>query len=93
MADIQLSSQLFSEIQAAVERQHPGADAGTVMQYLAAMTGYMLGHQRQMSQQDKLQYMDDLCGFSRHVLDDLLQGQQRQQAAAGQAFGIWEPGK
>ena len=42
MADIQLSSQLFQDIQQAVERQEPGADQGVVMQYLAAVMGYLL---------------------------------------------------
>ena len=96
MADIQLSSQLFQDIQDAVTRQHADADAGTVMQYLAAVMGYMLGNQRQMPDQQKQAYMDELCGFAKHVLDDLMrsqQQQQQQQAAAADAFGIWEPSK
>lgn len=93
MADIQLSSQLFQDIQEAVGRQHPDADAGTVMQYLAALMGYMLGNQRQMSDLQKQEYMDELCGFARHVLDDFIRSQQQQQAAASNAFGIWEPQK
>jgi len=92
MADIQLSSQLFQEIQEAVSRQHPGADAGVVMQYLAAVIGYMLGNQKQMDDAQKQAFLDDLCGFTRHVLDDLAQSQQQQQAAASSAFGVWEPG-
>lgn len=96
MADIQLSSQLFQDIQQAVERQHPQADPGVVMQYLAAVMGYMLGSQRGMSGDDRDAFMDELCAFSRHVYQDLAQQQQQQQQAApatGQAFGYWEPPK
>ena len=39
MAEIQLSSELFQDIQQAVERQEPGADIGRVLQYLAANAG------------------------------------------------------
>lgn len=93
MADIQLSSELLQDIHAAVSRQQPGADAGTVMQYLSAVMAYMLGNQSQMSDQQKQDYMDELCSFARHVLDDMTQSQQQQQAAAANAFGIWEPTK
>jgi len=93
MADIQLSAQLFQDIQDAVNRQQPNADAGTVMQYLSAVMGYMLGNQSQMSDQQKQEHMDELCGFARHVLDDITKGQQQQQAAAANAFGVWEPAK
>jgi hypothetical protein len=93
MADIQLLSQLFQDIQQAVVRQQPDADPGVVMQYLAAVMGYMLGSQRDMSSADRDAYMDELCGFARHVCDDLSQRQQQQQqqAPAGQAFGYWNP--
>lgn len=94
MADIQLSSQLFQDIQQAVQRQDPDADQGVTMQYLAAVMGYMLGSQRDMSAADRDAYMDELCGFARHVYEDLAQRQQQQaQAPAGQAFGYWTPPK
>jgi hypothetical protein len=94
MADIQLSSQLFQEIQDAVRRQVPDADQGVVMQYLAAIMGYLLGSQRSMPAGDRDAYMDELCGFARHVYMDVVQQQQQQQQAtppSGQAFGYWEP--
>lgn len=94
MADIQLSSQLFQDIQQAVQRQHPDADQGVVMQYLAAVMGYMLGSQRGMPDTERDEFMDELCGFARHVCQDLAQQQQQQQQAgpaSGQAFGYWVP--
>ena len=97
MADIQLSSQLFQDIQTAVTRQVPDADAGLVMQHLAAVMGYMLGSQRGMPAADRDGFMDELCGFARHVYVDVVQQQQNQQQQpaqpAGDAFGYWEPGK
>ena len=94
MADIQLSSQLFQDIQQAVQRQDPDADQGVTMQYLAAVMGYMLGSQRDMPAADRDAYMDELCGFARHVYEDLAQHQQQQaRAPAAQAFGYWTPPK
>lgn len=94
MADIQLSSQLFQDIQQAVLKQEPEADQGVVLQYLAAVMGYMLGNQRDMQPEDREAFMDELCGFARHVYIDLTSREQQQPAApAGQAFGIWEPSK
>lgn len=94
MADIQLSSQLFQDIQQAVQRQDPQADQAVVMQYLAAVMGYMLGSQRSMPAGERDALMDELCDFARHVYGDLAQAQQQQaQKPAGQAFGYWVPPK
>ena len=94
MADIQLSSQLFKDIQSAVQRQAPDADQGVVMQYLAAVMGYMLGSQRTMPEADREGFLDELCGFARHVCQDVVQQQQQQPGPApGPAFGYWEPPK
>jgi len=94
VADIQLSSQLFEDIQQAVQRQDPQADQGVVMQYLAALMGYMLGSQRDMPAAERDAFMDELCGFARHVYEDLAQREQAQpKQPAAQAFGYWEPAK
>jgi hypothetical protein len=93
MADIQLSSQLFQDIQQAVERQQPNADPGTVMQYLAAVTGYLLGSQGQLSEQQREEYADELFAFTRHVAGDVAGRQTQRQAPAQEAFGHWEPGQ
>jgi len=94
MADIQLSSQLFQDIQQAVQRQDPNADQAVVMQYLAAVMGYMLGSQRDMRAEDRDALMDELCAFAHHVYGDLVQRQEQDtQRATGQAFGYWIPPK
>lgn len=94
MADIQLSSQLFQDIHQAVERLHPNADTGVVLQYLAAVSGYMLGNEKNMAAADKEAYLKELCNFAERVYQDV-QGQQQAPAAppAQDAFGYWEPPK
>ncbi|HOP15671.1 MAG TPA: hypothetical protein PLX99_03635 [Gammaproteobacteria bacterium] len=91
MADIQLSSQLFEDVQQAVLRQQPDADQGVILQYLAAVMGYMLGSQRAMTSSDRDALMDDLCAFARHVVDDLTQREQEASQPPAQAFGYWTP--
>jgi hypothetical protein len=99
MADIQLSPELFSDIQQAVSKQHPDADNGVVLQYLAAVSGYLLGNEPNMQKEDKDRYLDDLFGFAGKVCSDV-HGHVEQQAQAaqpappvGQAFGYWVPPK
>ena len=93
MADIQLSPRLFQDIQQAVERQHADADTGVILQYLAAVAGYMLGSERGMQADDKEEFLNELCAFAGRVYQDV-QGQQPKPAApVQQAFGYWEPPK
>ena len=93
MADIQLSPQLFEDIQDAVQKQHPDADQVVVMQYMAAVMGYLLGSQNNMPPDNRDALMDELCAFTRHVYEDVARSQQQQaeRPPAGDAFVIWEP--
>jgi len=94
MAEIQLSPELFHDIQQAVHKQQPGADNGVILQYLAAVTGYLLGSERGLDKQGKDAFYAELCAFTEQVYNDLHSHQQQQQAAAapvGQAFGYWVP--
>lgn len=101
MAEIQLSPELFQDIHQAVAKQHPDADNGVVLQYLAAVSGYLLGSERNMDKATKDRVLSELNGFAAEVLDDLHQHQQGQQApqpaqtppATAQAFGYWNPPK
>lgn len=93
MADIQLSPQLLQDMQSTVERHHPGADLSVTLQYLAAVTGYMLASQPQIEAHEQRRFLEDLCQFASKVHGDVLGQREQQQAAAQQsAFGIWEPG-
>ena len=47
-----------------------------------------------MDVEERDAFMDELCGFARHVYQDLAQREQQQgRAPAGQAFGYWVPPK
>ena len=91
MSEIQLSGQLLQDVQQAVLRHRPDADPGEIMQHLAAVLGYLLAQQRGLSDEDRRGYLDELCAFARHVVDDALERQRRQLAV--KAFGYWTPPK
>jgi len=92
MADIELSSQLLQDIQAAVQRQQPDADHDMVMQYLAAVMGYLVGSNSQFSAAQRTEFLDDLCAFARHVASDVVaQHQAPAQTQQESAFGYWDP--
>jgi hypothetical protein len=99
MADIQLSSQLFQEIQQAVLKQEPQADQVIVIQYLAAVMGYMLGSQKGVPDAERDALMEELCDFAHHVYQDVVEQQRQAQQQpqtrppSGQAFGYWLPPK
>ena len=91
MSEIELSGQLLQDVQQAVLRHRPDADPGVIMQHLAAVVGYLLAQQRGLSDEDRRGYLDELCAFARHVVDDALERQRRQLAV--KAFGYWTPPK
>ncbi len=94
MADIELSSELFQDIQQAVQRQHPDADQTVVAQYLAAVMGYLTAGRLDLPSAKRDALMEELCGFARHVYDDVVRHQQQQvRRPTGQAFGYWVPPK
>lgn len=95
MSAIQLSGELFDRIRAAIGDLEPDAarDDGVVMQYLAAVMGYMLGTQ-DLDRASKEAFLDELLAFARHVYEDA----DRRMAARRPggdtgALGYWEPGK
>ena len=105
MSGIQLSSELISDIKGALVKHDPETESDMLfMQYLSAMTGYVLAHQPHPGL-DKRDLLSKLHLFSEEVLDQMendlqkqdLQNQdlsqQPQQEAAPQkdAFGIWKP--
>jgi hypothetical protein len=95
MADIQLSPELFHDIQQAVHKQHPDADNGVILQYLAAVSGYLLGSETGLDKDSKDAFFGELCGFAEQVYHDLHNRQEQLKAQpqqpVGQAFGYWTP--
>ena len=92
MADeLQLSRQLIESVQQAVMQHDERAkDPFIGSQYLAAVIGFLVGN-TQMASHDKSQIIDELCGFMRHVYQDIASQQATPVAPPGSAFGIWKP--
>lgn len=88
MSEIQLSRELAQSVQAAIVQHDAQArDELIAIQYLAALTGFMLGNTALPSGQ-KRELLGQLHGFSEHVLQDM----ERSSAPAQEAFGVWRPG-
>jgi len=84
---IQLSSELISGIKAVVSKHDPAADNDLYfMQYLAAITGYVLAQQDQPDL-DKKGLLNDLSHFMVQVLDQV----EQDMKPAEDAFAIWKP--
>ena len=71
MSEIKLSPQLFEDVQQAVIQHDAEAaeDVGLLLQYLSAVTGYLLGSQ-QFERAYKDAFLQELSGFTQHVMDD-----------------------
>ena len=86
---IQLSSEMISDIKAVVMKNDPAADSDLYfMQYLSAITGYVLAHQDQPDL-DKKGLLGDLSHFMGQVLDQVEQDMKPPE----DAFGVWKPGE
>jgi hypothetical protein len=85
---IQLSSEMISDIKAVVAKHDPAASNDLFfMQYLTAITGYVLAHQDQPGM-DKKGLLGDLTHFMGQVLHQV----EQDLKPAEDAFGIWRPG-
>jgi hypothetical protein len=90
MADLKLSQQLIDDVQRTIVAvDSDAADAAVSLQYLAAISGYLLGAQN-MPKNQKDEYLEQLNAFSKHVLDDVCKP-VTPPAAAANAFGVWKP--
>jgi hypothetical protein len=91
MADLRLSQELIDNIQQTIVAVDPAAqDSSITLQYLAAVTGYILGGQQDMPKNQKEDYLEQLNAFTKHVLDDVCKPSV-PAAAAANAFGVWKP--
>jgi hypothetical protein len=90
MSTIQLSDELISEIQQVLVKNDPACqDAGIGIQYIAAITGFMLS-QFPGEEQQKKEILNQLFGFANHVLTE--NAPKKEPAnQGGDAFGIWKP--
>jgi len=85
---IQLSSEMISDIKAVVMKNDPAADNDLYfMQYLSAITGYVLAQQDEPDL-DKKSLLGDLSHFMGQVLDQV----ESDMKPPEDAFGVWKPG-
>lgn len=90
MSGIQLSSELVSKLKDVVVAHDPDAENDMLlMQYLSAVTGYVMAHQTQPSL-DKDEFISDLAGFMGQVVKQVERDSQPSAPSEG-AFGIWKP--
>ena len=84
---IQLSSELISDLRDTLIKHDPAAENELYfMQYLSAVTGYVLAHQDQAV--DKKSLLGDLTHFMGQVVDQV----EQDKKPADDAFGVWKPG-
>ncbi|MGB5395926.1 MAG: hypothetical protein WBN96_02150 [Gammaproteobacteria bacterium] len=92
MSGIQLSADMVSELKAVLIKHDPAAaDDIMYMQYLTAVTGFVLAHQQNPAA-DKQALLNDLCTFMGQVVQQVERDSAPQPPAAD-AFGIWKPGQ
>ena len=90
MSGIQLSSELASQLKAVVVEHDADAENDMLfLQYLSAVTGYVMAHQTQPGL-DKQEFIGDLSGFMGQVMKQV-EADSQQRAPQDDAFGIWKP--
>ncbi len=84
---IQLSSDMISDIKSVILKHDAQAENDLYfMQYLSAITGYVLAHQEQPGL-DKKSMLEDLNHFTAQVLEQV----EQDMKPAEDAFGVWKP--
>ena len=85
---IQLSSEMIADIKSVISKHDANAENDLYfMQYLSAVTGYVLAKQDQPGI-DKKSLLDDLNHFTGQVMDQV----EQDMKPAEDAFGVWKPG-
>lgn len=91
---LELTDQLVEGVKAALLQHDPSAsDEFITIQYLAALTGYVMAHQ-DMPSAKREDVMQQLSQFAIHVMKQMEERAAPPAPAApapGDAFGIWKP--
>jgi hypothetical protein len=87
---IQLSSEMVNDLREQIIKHDASASDDMIfMQYLSAVSAYVLAHQDD-STMDKPAVLNDISSFMGHVLKQVETDMKPPQPAAD-AFGIWTP--
>ena len=90
MSGIQLSSELVNDVKAVMVKHDPETDNDLLfMQYLSAVTGYVLAQQSQPGF-DKQGFLGDISTFTGQVLNQM-EEDMKEQPPQEDAFGVWKP--
>lgn len=95
MSGLQLSVDMVEDvIKAIMQHDQRADDHGIAMQYMAAINGFLLGHQ-DFNDQQRTEFLETLHQFSQQVCNDIVK--QRSAPVAppqpqGEAYGVWKPG-
>lgn len=90
MSGIQLSTELVTKLKAVVVEHDENADNDMLfMQYLSAVTGFVMANQKDPGF-DKQEFISDLAGFIGQVVKQV-ESDNKPQAPQEGAFGIWKP--
>lgn len=91
-AGIQLSAEMIAHIKSGLVEHDALAENDLVfMQYLTAITGFVLAHQTDPAL-DKRGLMNDLVAFLGQVVDQV-ESDLRPARPVADAFGVWKPGQ
>lgn len=92
MSGIQLSNELVVDLKNVMEKHDPAtSDDLLFLQYLSAVSGYVLAHQTQPGM-DRKGFLNDLNIFTGQVLEQVERDMAPQQPQED-AFGVWKPGQ
>jgi len=95
MSELQLSDQLIKSVLDTLILHDQGTkDDGVALQYLAAITGFIVGRQN-IPPPEKQEFLEQLSAFSVQVMKDVSTSSDQNQPAPPppqEAFGIWKPG-
>ena len=89
---IQLSSEMINDLKDTIIKYDPScSDDMVFMQYMAAITAYILAHQNNPAM-NKQSVLEEIGGFMQHVLRQV-EADMAPAQPAEDAFGIWKPGQ
>jgi len=89
---LQFSEDMIEALEKVVcEHDTEAQDPGVFMQYLGITIGYTLSRLN-MGQQTKQEFLQQLFGFTQHVMDNMSKNQSAPAQQQEDAFGIWRPG-
>ena len=74
MAEVELTSKMIEDIQRAVQQGVPDANDAIVIQYLAAVLGYMVASQQAIPPTEHEGLIQELANFARQVCRDVASG-------------------